>query len=95
MGIGFNLGAPPAGTVADPLDHLLPKLHADFLNARRECSEPTEDVSFDRFADKVRRVRSDLMTQHRCEEVEFEVYKRSGRAALRATPKRRVEAAVH
>lgn len=92
MGIGFNL--PPAAS-ADPLDGLLPQLHEQFLSARRECAEPTEGVSFDKFAEKVRRVRADLMAQHGCEEVDFEVYKRSGRAALRATPKRRVEATVH
>jgi hypothetical protein len=78
--------APPAPD--DPLASVLPALHERFLAVRRECAESTDDVTFDRFARKVRRVREELMEQHRCDEVQFEVYVRAGRATLKAVPRR-------
>jgi hypothetical protein len=71
---------------AEPLEDRLPALHQDFLAARRRCAESTDDVTFERFANKVRRTRDQIRSQHNCEEVRFEVYVRAGRASLRATP---------
>src|SRR5207248_9543889 len=77
-----------ARATADPLDAQLPSLHQQFLAARRQTAEPTDEVTFERFARKVRQIRDDLKAEHRCELVDFEVHVRAGRAALKAHPVR-------
>jgi hypothetical protein len=84
------IAQPPSELVrasADPLEEALPVLHAEFLMARRQAGESTDEVTFERFARKVRRVRDEIRAEHRCNEVLFEVYVRRGRAALRAHPR--------
>jgi hypothetical protein len=77
--------------VTDPIEAALQALHEEFLKARRKCSESTDEVTFERFSKKVRRVRQQIREHYQCRDVQFDVYVRDGRAALRAQPLSGVE----
>lgn len=57
-----------------------------FIEMRRNCGEPTADLSFDRFVAKLRKNRDGLIRKYSCKTVRFQVYEKDGKAALKATP---------
>lgn len=57
-----------------------------FVNTKKRCGEPTEGLTFDRFAQKLRKNTSDLKARYKCRTVKFQVYTKNGKAALKATP---------
>lgn len=59
-----------------------------FLEMRRQCGEPTNDLAFDRFVAKLRKNRDGLIKKYNCKTVRFQVYEKDGKAALKATPVR-------
>ena len=58
----------------------------EFLETKQRCGEPTEGVTYDKFADKLRTNRATLMSKYACKTVKFHVYIKDGKAALKATP---------
>jgi hypothetical protein len=58
----------------------------EFLETKRRCGEPTEGVTFDKFAAKLRQNREQLIARYACRSVKFQVYVKDGKAALKATP---------
>jgi hypothetical protein len=58
----------------------------DFLAAREKCGEAAEGLTYDRFAQKLRKNRDQLMEKYSCRTVRFQVYVKEGKAALKATP---------
>ena len=58
----------------------------DFIRKKRECGEPTEGLTFEKFAQTLRKNRDALMQRHGCKRVRFAVYVKEGRASLKATP---------
>jgi hypothetical protein len=68
------------------------ELHArgvfdDFLAIRRRTGEPTAGLSFDKFFDKLKKNRDELLQQKPgTRDVTFEAYEKNGKAALKATP---------
>jgi len=63
-------------------------VYEEFLKTKRECGEPTEGLTFEKFQQTLRKNRDALMQRHGCKRVKFAVYVKEGRASLKATPVR-------
>jgi hypothetical protein len=61
-------------------------VYRDFVQTRERCGEPPENLSFEKFAAKLRKTKDQLMQKHPYKSVRFQVYVKEGKAALRATP---------
>lgn len=60
----------------------------DFLTTRAHCGEPSDGITYERFAAKLRKNRDQLIEKYNCRTVRFQVYVKEGKAALKATPVR-------
>lgn len=78
--------ADPAEAERAAFDEHLEQVYREFVNIKRSCGEPTESLTFDRFANKLRKNRDTLMEKYDCQGVRFKVYVKDGKAALKATP---------
>ena len=63
-------------------------VYEDFLRTKRECGEPTDGLTFEKFQQTLKKNRDALMQRHGCKRVKFSVYVKEGRASLKATPVR-------
>jgi hypothetical protein len=84
-------GASPAdGSPADdaPFDELADwkKVYEEYLGVRRQCGEPTDTLTFDKFKSTLERNKAALVERHNCTRVKFTVYEKDGKAALKASP---------
>ena len=61
-------------------------VYDDFIRTKRECNEPTEGLTFEKFSQTLKKNRDALMQRHGCKRVRFAVYVKEGRASLKATP---------
>ena len=61
-------------------------LFEEFVALKRQCGESTANVTYGKFAGKMRASRDSLMAKHGCDEVKFQVYVREGKAAVKAKP---------
>ncbi|MEZ4259160.1 MAG: MXAN_5187 family protein [Polyangiaceae bacterium] len=82
---GPAAGAPAAG--GDPTAEWK-GVYEEFLRTKRECGEPTDGLTFEKFQQTLRKNRDALMSKHGCKRVKFSVYVKEGRASLKATPVR-------
>jgi hypothetical protein len=60
----------------------------DFVKLKKECGEPIDGISFDKFKNTLRKNRDQLLQRHGCKSVKFSVYVKQGKAALKANPVR-------
>jgi hypothetical protein len=60
----------------------------DFVRTKKQCGEPTDGLTFEKFQATLRKNRDALMQRHNCKKVRFSVYVKEGRASLKATPVR-------
>jgi hypothetical protein len=74
-------------TAADPAAEWH-HVYEEFLRTKRECKEPTEGLTFEKFQQTLTKNRDALMQRHGCKRVRFSVYVKEGRASLKATPVR-------
>ncbi|MEM9071956.1 MAG: MXAN_5187 family protein [Myxococcota bacterium] len=58
----------------------------DFVAMKRECGEATTGLTFERFSQTLRKNRDTIVSKHGAKDVRFSVYKKNGKAALKATP---------
>ena len=63
-----------------------PTVYEDFVKTKKQCSEPTEGLTFDKFRQTLKKNRDALVQRHGCKRVKFTVYVKDGRASLKATP---------
>ncbi len=63
-----------------------PNVYEDFVKTKKQCNEPTEGLTFDKFRQTLRKNRDALVQRHNCKRVKFTVYVKDGRASLKATP---------
>jgi hypothetical protein len=70
----------------DPLEAELRGVFNDFIETKQRCGEPTDGVTYEKFAEKLRANRAQLITKYSCKSVKFQVYIKDGKAALKATP---------
>lgn len=64
------------------------QVYEDFIRTKRECGEPTDGLTFDKFQQTLKKNRDALIQRHGCKRVKFSVYVKEGRASLKATPVR-------
>jgi hypothetical protein len=65
-----------------------PQVYEEFIRTKRECGEPTDGLTFEKFQQTLKKNRDALMQRHGCKRVKFSVYVKEGRASLKATPVR-------
>jgi len=58
----------------------------EFIALKQKCGESTNNLTYKKFAAKLKKNREALIAKHGCDEVRFQVYIKDGRAALKATP---------
>jgi hypothetical protein len=63
-------------------------VYDDFVRTKKQCGEPTEGLTFEKFQATLKKNRDALMQRHNCKKVRFSVYVKEGRASLKATPVR-------
>jgi len=63
-------------------------VYEDFLRTKKQCGELTDGLSFEKFANTLKKNRDALIQRHGCKRVKFSVYVKEGRASLKATPVR-------
>jgi hypothetical protein len=68
------------------LDDELRAVFHEFLETKQRLGEPTDGVTFDKFAVKLKANRDQLISRYACKQVKFQVYVKDGKAALKATP---------
>ena len=61
-------------------------VYEDFIRTKKQCGEPTDGLTFDKFQHTLKKNRDALMQRHGCRRVRFSVYVKEGRASLKATP---------
>jgi len=76
-----------AGSAGDPPPEWQ-QVYEEFLRTKRECGEPTDGLTFEKFQQTLKKNRDALMQRHGCKRVKFSVYVKEGRASLKATPVR-------
>lgn len=57
-----------------------------FVALKTECGEPTAGLTLDKFKQTLRKNREAIVSKHGAKTVRFTVYKKDGKAALKATP---------
>jgi len=77
---------PPSAGPADADEAELKRVYQEFVETKQRLGEPTEGVTFEKFASKLRNNRAELMSRFSCKSVRFQVYVKDGKAALKATP---------
>lgn len=60
----------------------------EFVAVREQCGEQGENLTYEKFAAKLRKNRETLTQKYSCRTVRFQVYVKEGKAALKATPVR-------
>jgi hypothetical protein len=58
------------------------------VRTKKQCGEPTDGLTFEKFQATLKKNRDALMQRHNCKRVRFSVYVKEGRASLKATPVR-------
>ena len=58
----------------------------EFVTTRERCGEPSDGLTFEKFAAKLRKNKDQLVAKYACKTVRFQVYVKDGKAALKATP---------
>jgi hypothetical protein len=56
----------------------------EFLKVRAQCGEPTSNLTFDKFVEKLKKSRDQVMQKQNTKVVRFQVYVKDGKAALKA-----------
>ncbi|MFB1481050.1 MXAN_5187 family protein [Corallococcus sp. RDP092CA] len=58
----------------------------EFVTTRERCGEQADGLTYDKFVQKLRKNKEQLVTKYACKTVRFQVYVKEGKAALKATP---------
>lgn len=62
------------------------EIYEHYVRTKQECGEPTTGLTYEKFAQTLRRNRDQIAQRTGAKEVRFSVYKKNGKAALKATP---------
>jgi hypothetical protein len=78
----------PAATPKTPdiPDDKLRRLYDTYLVARQRCGEPTDGISYESVASRIRSQVPQLLEKHKAKNIEFKVVIKGGRAVLKAIP---------
>ncbi|HVY45331.1 MAG TPA: MXAN_5187 family protein [Minicystis sp.] len=62
------------------------RVYEEFLATKKQCGEPTANLTFEKFKGTLQRNKDALVARHACARVKFTVYVKEGKAALKASP---------
>ncbi|WP_225410457.1 MXAN_5187 family protein [Stigmatella hybrida] len=77
------------GNVADAFseeDYHFQEVFREFVLTRERCGEQADGLTYDKFVQKLRKNKEQLVQKYTCRTVRFQVYVKEGKAALKATP---------
>ena len=77
---------PVAAPKPEISDNQLRKLYDTYLVARQRCGEPTDGISYESVASRIRQQVPQLLEKHKARNIEFKVVIKGGRAILKAIP---------
>ncbi len=63
-------------------------VYDDYVRTKKQCSESTDGLTFEKFQVTLKKNRDQLMQRHGVKRVKFSVYIKEGKASLKATPVR-------
>jgi hypothetical protein len=78
-----------AGNSADAFseeEYHFQEVFREFVLTREKCMEPSDGLTYDKFVQKLRKNKDQLMQKYSCRTVKFQVYVKENKAALKATP---------
>ncbi|HEY4120736.1 MAG TPA: MXAN_5187 C-terminal domain-containing protein, partial [Byssovorax sp.] len=78
-------GAPAAADGFDEVEDWR-RVYEEFLAVKKQCNEPTQALTFEKFKGTLQRNKEALVARHACNRVKFTVYVKDGKAALKASP---------
>lgn len=73
---------------ADQANHFR-EVYAQYLSVRKDCGEPTDGLSYEKFELTLNKTRDQVLQKHPAKDVRFTVYVKEGKAALKAAPVKR------
>ncbi|MFA6033559.1 MAG: MXAN_5187 C-terminal domain-containing protein [Myxococcota bacterium] len=73
-------------SAAQVLEDTLFAVYNEFLQTRLRCGEEVESLSRDRFVEKLKKTRFDVIAKVGCTDVRFSVGERDGKATIKAMP---------
>jgi hypothetical protein len=79
-------GATSAAAVALSEEQHFQDVFREFVTTRERCGEMADGLTYDKFVQKLRKNKEQLVTKYACKTVRFQVYVKEGKAALKATP---------
>lgn len=94
MGFGQTLARPsaqpaaPSPALSDEEGQHWREVYEQFLARKRECNEPIESLTFEKFSSTLQKHKDQLIAKTGCRAVRFQVYVKEGKATLKATPVR-------
>jgi hypothetical protein len=78
---------PPAMGEGDEQAHWR-EVFEEFVARKKECNEPTDSLTYDKFVGTLQKHKEQLITRTGCRTVRFQVYIKDGKATLKASPVR-------
>jgi hypothetical protein len=75
----------PTVNDTDPDESHWRETYDKFRELKTQLGESADKISFEKFATKLRKNRSDLLAKHNCKGVRFSVYEKDGKAAIKAS----------
>ncbi|MBN8227049.1 cell division protein FtsK [Corallococcus macrosporus] len=79
-------GVNSAAAVALSEEQHFQDVFREFVTTRERCGEQADGLTYDKFVQKLRKNKEQLVTKYACKTVRFQVYVKEGKAALKATP---------
>ncbi len=91
MGAPAAAAAPPSGSPVKALSaeeeqRYFETTYEKFIALKKQLGEPTEQLTYERFLGTIKKNRDTLIARYKCEQVQFEVYEKDGKASLKAIP---------
>jgi hypothetical protein len=85
-GAGYQQFLGNSGDAFSEEDFHFQEVFREFVVTREKCSEPSDGLTYDKFVQKLRKNKEQLVQKYACRTVKFQVYVKEGKAALKATP---------
>jgi len=80
----YQIPQPLIHTESDPDRAHFQETYESFIRTRMQCREQVNDLTYEKFADKLRKSRDAILQKQNAQAVRFQVYIKEGKAALKA-----------
>ena len=85
MGPAVDIQAPPPPPAEASPEDTFRRVYDEFVAMRAQCGEAGA-IPYEKFRARLEKSRATVLEKHQCIDVNFKVYEKNGRAALKATP---------